>query len=207
MFLREQWFSFVSYSLPIAHEQGISISLYLFVCMTASNCLLQSYAVLDTPGIFKQSRTKYVDPVLRHSRVRMDPFYDRCTCQVTVSVLCIFTDALSLNPFASASYRMMMTWLQLMFQLPTKAGKLQPLLWRLLFLLGYKNTHSRGAAFLFGCRNNLYPRILRVGGRTTGDWETGKGLAGSGLGVMEVLSGIWFQRPRRIMKNVSQDNR
>jgi len=55
----------------------VFLSLYLFVCVTASNCLLQSYAVLDTPGIFQQSRTKYVDAVLHHNHVRMDSFYDR----------------------------------------------------------------------------------------------------------------------------------
>jgi len=68
--------------------------------------LLQSYAVLDTPGIFEQSRTKYLDPVLHHSHVRMDSFTTG-TCQLMVSVLYIFTDVLSLNPFASASNRMM----------------------------------------------------------------------------------------------------
>jgi len=52
-----------------------------------------------------------------------------------------------------------------------------------------------------------YPIIFSVGGRTTGDWGTGKALAGSGPGVIEILSGIWFQKRRRIMKNVSQDNR
>jgi len=41
---------------------------------------------------------------------------------------------------------------------------------------------------VFGRRNNLYPRIFSVGGRTTGDWGTGKGLVGSGPGVIEVLS-------------------
>jgi len=45
--------------------------------MTASNCFLQSYAVLDTPAIFQQSRTKYVDLVLHHSRVRIDSFFER----------------------------------------------------------------------------------------------------------------------------------